>query len=137
MYKRGYIIPYYIPIYLFFSRFIVFPAIMSAIYGPINPRTPFRVAPELYGHIPTYDLLRYTQGFRRELMTVLTDLLLVTDDAIFRSFIEHRPLRFYKSRAKFDQASRLYPAGTTPYDELIQVTQYCSPKWVTIVRGLV
>lgn len=110
---------------------------MSAVYGPVQPLTPFRVAPELYATTPTYSLLCYTQGFRREIMTVLSDLLLLTDDALFRSFIEHRPLSSFKSRAKFDQASRLYPPGISPYTDLIHVVQRFSPKWAVIVRALV
>ncbi len=120
-----------------YYRFIVFPSIMSAIYGPVQPRMPFRVAPQLYATLPPNELLLYCQGFRRELMTVLSDLLLLNDDAIFRSFAEHKPLKDFKSDAKFAQASRLYPRGTSPYDDLIHVVQNCHYKWVTLVRGLV
>jgi len=122
---------------LFCVRFLLFPAFMSAVYGPVRPRVPFRVSPELYAQPPAHSLLRYTQVFRRELMTAVSDLLLLEDDAIFRSFIEHRPLRAFKSDAKFAQASRLYPRGTTPYDDLTQVVRRCDPKWGSIVRGLI
>jgi hypothetical protein len=110
---------------------------MSAIYGPIRPLIPFRVAPELYLQRPPIDLLCYTQAFRRELMSVVADLLLLTEDGFFRSYIEHRPLRQYKSRAKFDQASRIYPTGVSPYSELARITRNCHPKWAAIVNGLI
>ncbi len=115
----------------------MFPSIMSAVYGPVQPRMPFMVAPQLYVNLPPHELLLYTQGFRRELMTVLSDLLLLTDDAIFRSIAEHKPLRDFKSAVKFAQASRLYPRGTSPYDDLTHVVQNCNHKWAAVVRGLV
>lgn len=120
----------------FVFRFIAFPSIISAPYGPIRPLTPFVVTPELYVRDPPHELLYYTQGFRREIMTVFADLLLLTDDALFRSYIEHRPLRQYKSRVKYANASKLYPQGECPYEELLSIARNCSPQWVSIVQGL-
>lgn len=69
-------------------------------------------------------------------MKCLAELLLLEDDAVFRSYFEARPLRAYKSRAKHATASRLYGPNKSPYQDLQSTVQVCGPKWIRLVNSL-
>ncbi len=117
-----------------FSRFLMLPSILRAPHGPVRPLSPFFVLPELYSR---HDHgLDYAATFRQELTLALSELLLVDDDAIFRSFFESRPLKDFKCQAKIDQAGKVYADGSSPYIDLFQCVQHCSPKWIAIAASL-
>ncbi len=121
--------------YFPFFRFVALTCILGAPYGYINPRTPFTISPELVSPL-AHPGLAFVPPFRREIMSVFANLLLLDEEALFRHYFESRPLSEFKSRAKFDQASKLYPPGFSPYDDLLNTVQNCGLKWIMIVRGL-
>jgi len=120
----------------FTFRFIALPSILRAPHSHVDPRSPFFVLPRLHGHQPGHPGLNHVAEFRRELMKCLAELLLLEDDAVFRSYFEARPLRAYKSRAKHATASRLYGTNKSPYQDLQSTVQVCGPKWIRLVNSL-
>lgn len=121
----------------YICRFVALPSILRAPHLPINPRAPFFVLPALYGRIPEHSGLDFIAPFRQEVMKGFADLLLLEDDALFRSYFEGRPLRFYKSRAKHTQAARLYGPNRSPYQDLLSTAQDCGPKWIQLANSLI
>jgi len=114
-------------------RFLLLPSILRAPLGPLQPQNPYFVVPELYAR-HTYGL-DYAVPFRRELSLVVAELLLVDDDGVYRSYFESRPIWEFRNQAKYDQARKLYPDGTSPYFHLLQSVQGCSPKWIAIATS--
>ncbi len=113
------------------------PSILRAPHTAVNPRAPFLVLPELYGRSPAHSGLDYVAQFRREVMKSFSDLLLLDDEALIRSYFEARPLRSYRSAAKYAIASRLYGRNTSPYHDLRAAVQVCGPKWIRLVNSLI
>jgi len=118
-------------------RFVALPSILRAPHIALNPHAPFFVLPELYNRNPAHSGLDFVAQFRREVMKNFADLLLLEDDALYRSYFESRPLRAYRSAVKYASASRLYGANNSPYQDLQSVVQVCGPKWIRLVNGLV
>jgi len=118
-----------------FFRFVALPSILRAPHLPVNPNAPFYVLPRLYGRVPSYSGLDFVAQFRQEVMKAFADLLLIDDNGLFRSYFEARPLRCYRSPAKYASASRLYGPRMSPYRDLLNSVQDCGPKWIRLVNS--
>jgi len=119
-----------------FIRFVALPSILRAPHTPISPRAPFLVLPELYGRAPPHSGLDFVAQFRREVMKCFSDLLLLDDDALLRSYFEARSLRAFRSAAKHNAAARLYGPTLSPYQDLLNAAQNCGPKWIRLITSL-
>ena len=113
----------------------MFPACLRFAHSS-GPSGPFDVPPILHTRRPRYDELYYTVSCRSEIMTTLAELLLLDNDAVYRSFTEGRPLRDYKSPIKARKAELLYHHQYNPYSDLTTCVQGCSYKWGTLVQYL-
>lgn len=112
------------------------PSSLRAPHQRVDPNAPFFVLPELHSRVPRHHGLDYVAQFRREVMKCFAELLLLEDDALFRSFFEARPLRAYKSIQKHTIAARLYGPNMSPYQDLRAAVQVCGPKWIRLVTSL-
>ncbi len=119
-----------------FFRFVALPSILRAPHSAVNPQAPFLVLPELFSRVPAHSGLDYVAQFRREVMKSFSDILLLKDDALIRSYFEARPLRAYRSAVKYASASRLYGPTMSPYQDLKSAIQNCDPKWIRLVNSL-
>ena len=117
------------------SSWLCYPACLRYPHLP-GPAGIFDVPPVLHTRTPRYEELYYTVSCRSELMSAVSELLLVDEDAVFRSFDEARPLRAFRNQAKISRANRLYTNGSTPYSDLLNCAQGCSYKWVQLINSL-
>ena len=69
-------------------------------------------------------------------MTAASELLMLDEDALYRSYTEARLYRDFKDPAKEARARLLYPVGQSPYEDLRHCAQGCSIKWDQIIQTL-
>ena len=70
-------------------------------------------------------------------MSAAAELLLLQEDALYRSYVDARPYYLYKDQSKQVRAHQLYQGGLSPYGDLLHCAQNCSPKWTQIVQTLI
>ena len=122
-------------LYYLVFRWLCFPACLRYLHYP-GASGVFDVPPVLHTRTPPYEELYYTVSCRSELMSTVAELLLLDEDAVFRSFDEVRPLRAFRNQAKIDRAKCLYANGSTPYTDLLNCAQGCSFKWAQLIHSL-